>query len=522
MNAMSENISRTNWKILLPALLVFGFLWTILINHLRVEWTLNPEYGYGWAVPFLCLFLAWQRIPHKPVYSTILHHPPPYSTISHLLFLLLALLYAPTRLVQEANPEWRLVSWALALEVVGLTWLAIYFVLGVRWLKLLAFPVGYFLVAVPWPTVIEAPLIQGLTRMDAKATVELLGWFGVPALPHGNVIEVATGEVGIEEACSGIRSFQATLMISLFLGELFQLKVTRRLGLILGGFALAILFNLARMFLLVNVAAHQGVVAIAKWHDPTGITILLACFFGLLGLGLWLKRGIPKPEFRTPDSEAKSPALHLSPLIFIFCLWIVACEILVECWYRSHEARLPAAQEWTMTWPTNNPTFKEVPLSDRARQILRYDESHSVAWQEDGVGWQAVFLRWDPGRTALHLAQNHTPAVCLTAAGHALTTISELEWVEVGGLRLPFAVYEVTDAPQPVFVFYCLWDDRASQQGFATMSLTYGNRLAPVMQGLRDPGQRSLEMAVTGLTDANAAETAAHDELEKLVTVIKP
>jgi hypothetical protein len=39
-----------------------GFLWTILINHLRIEWTLNPQYGYGWAVPFLCLYLIWQRM----------------------------------------------------------------------------------------------------------------------------------------------------------------------------------------------------------------------------------------------------------------------------------------------------------------------------------------------------------------------------------------------------------------------------------------------------------------------------
>ena len=44
-------------------LVVFlGFLWTILINHLRIEWTLNPQYGYGWAVPFLCLYLIWQRM----------------------------------------------------------------------------------------------------------------------------------------------------------------------------------------------------------------------------------------------------------------------------------------------------------------------------------------------------------------------------------------------------------------------------------------------------------------------------
>src|SRR5437773_11753796 len=42
-------------------LCVLGFLWFTLINHVRVEWTVNPQYGYGWAVPFLCAFLIWKR-----------------------------------------------------------------------------------------------------------------------------------------------------------------------------------------------------------------------------------------------------------------------------------------------------------------------------------------------------------------------------------------------------------------------------------------------------------------------------
>lgn len=96
--------------------------------------------------------------------------------------------------------------------------------------------------AVPWPSVLEDPLIQGLTRADAGATAELIGWFGVPAMAHGNVIEVATGQVGIEDACSGIRSFQATLMIALFLGEFYSLCAWRRVIFVVAGFALSMQF----------------------------------------------------------------------------------------------------------------------------------------------------------------------------------------------------------------------------------------------------------------------------------------
>ncbi len=81
-----------------------------------------------------------------------------------------------------------------------------------------------------------------------------------------------------------------------------------------------------------------------------------------------------------------------------------------------------------------------------------------MAWAADEIVWQAVFLRWNPGRTALHLAQNHTPEVYLTAASHPLTTISEPAWFGAGGLRLPFIVYTIHNTLKPVYVFYCLWD----------------------------------------------------------------
>src|ERR1019366_2465774 len=108
---------------------------TILINHLRIEWTLNPQYGYGWAVPFLCLYLIWQRMQkaedvrlcgattrqekQKVESRNEEAEIQKQKTVSafnfsnfsfQLLFVLLSLLYAPTRLIEAANPEWRLVS----------------------------------------------------------------------------------------------------------------------------------------------------------------------------------------------------------------------------------------------------------------------------------------------------------------------------------------------------------------------------------------------------------------------------
>lgn len=112
-------------------LLPLGWLWFVLINDLRVEWTVNPQYGYCWAVPFLCVYLAFRKISDLRPQPSGLKSPvsglcpsssalrPPWTVVSSLVVLCLA--YAPTRLIQEANPGWRLVSWALAIEVIGIT-----------------------------------------------------------------------------------------------------------------------------------------------------------------------------------------------------------------------------------------------------------------------------------------------------------------------------------------------------------------------------------------------------------------
>src|SRR5262249_1717402 len=96
---------------------------------------------------------------------------------------------------------------------------------------------------------------------------------------------------------------------------------------------------------------------------------------------------------------------------------------------------------------------------------------------------------------------------------------SDLRWFDVEGIRLPFRRYAVSSDDSPLFVFYCLWNDRDQNESFSAMSLSYLNRLKPVLEGKRNLGQRSLEVAVWGISDGQNAEVAFEDELKRLVNV---
>ncbi|MBA2743685.1 MAG: exosortase/archaeosortase family protein, partial [Chthoniobacterales bacterium] len=388
--AAVSTTSRLSW---LP-IVALGVLWLEVISRLRLEWSINPQYGYGWTVPFLAAYIFWRRLQRAPA---------PAEPTTTLLPWLVAVagvgLLVPVRLVQEANPDWRILSWAMALAAVGASLAAVYLAGGMRWLRHFAFPILFFLVAVPWPTQFEQMIIQTLMGAVASINVELLNALGISAVQMGNVIEVGSGFVGIDEACTGVRSLQATFMVSLFLGEFYNFPTARRVILVIAGALLAFFCNLIRTFLLVYVGAEQGAEAIHRWHDPAGHTILMACL-----LGLWVVSMLMGGGRKVVASDAGiRPTAFRIPTAFlatILALTVVA-EAGTQAWYGVHEARAARTEPWTITWPTDAPSWKPIPVADQAQELLRYNEGGGGSWSgTSGDQWAMYFFKWLPGRTA--------------------------------------------------------------------------------------------------------------------------
>src|SRR5438876_12171945 len=165
------SVKRTGW--LIP-IVVFGLIWSELINQLKAEWWLNPQFNFGLIVPLLALYLLWKRWLNRP--------PPATRTITAApiaLILFCAALFLPIRFVAEANPDWRLLSWGLALVVVPISLSLVYLSGGRAWLRHFAFPILFFLVAVPWPVRIEQIVIQDLMRIVTAINVTFLQLAGV-------------------------------------------------------------------------------------------------------------------------------------------------------------------------------------------------------------------------------------------------------------------------------------------------------------------------------------------------------
>ena len=543
------------------AVAVLVGLWAYAVYRLGTLWHTNPDYAYGWFVPLLCLALFWERWKQRPTPDLIEASAGPL-----IVFALLALTILPSCLFLEIIPYWRFAGWAFASAVIGITFCALYLVGGRSWVHHFAFPLLFFLIAVPWPQRLELPLIEKLSHLNAAASTWAANLLGTPAIRQGVTIQTGGGVAGVDEACSGIRSFQATVMVALFLGELFRYKFLRRIFFLISGALLAFACNVVRTTYLVRVCDLQGEAAIKQAHDPAGFTILGVTLVGLLVLA-WLLRPRKRrsrrhrssptttqesaaelevrtrwsnPEVHEPESTDEStdtpsepirshePGFGLMAAMVSLALWILAVEFGIEAWFRPTESQAVVKGNWSLQLPTQEAGFRELPIADSVRNTLKYDQGKQVEWR--GVKdrpWQAYDLRWLPARTRYRAvesseqARGHSPDICLKYLGMVLQTNLGTQVRQVKGVTLSTTLERFSDRGRPFHVLSCYWESNPDKlegpaSGGTVKSLHDAWHAIQIHDRSRNE-KRVLKFGVWGMPNDEEAEAAFRELLERTI-----
>ena len=492
------------------SILTFLLLWTGLVRSLSAFWSTNPQYAFGWTVPALALFLLWECWHTRPA-------PLQPQRRGAAIFLagIFAVTLLPVILLLEATPDWRFAHWSLAIQVVALSLCAVYLAGGKSWLRHFAFPIAFIFVSVPWPMKIEQSVIQTFTGWVSALTVDGLNLCGVPAIQTGNLIEISTGKVGVEEACSGVRSFQATIMAALFLGQLWTFPLRSRLVLLGAGVVFAFFCNVIRALVLAFVAEKQGLDAIEKWHDPAGFTILGVCFIGLLGLALLLR---PKRGRGLASDAAGAPQSLPVPFVVTLAAWVILVALGTEMWYRS--APPPNSAWWRVEWPETQPSFAEIPLSPAVND-MKFDTGRQAHWREaDSTVWTMFHFRWLPGLATTRIfARWHNPDICLVAAGFKRIAEYDPIIIRKGGIELVFRTYRFDAQERKNYVFFCVWEDRRdpAEELRPPDEWNPASRVRAVLQRKRHLGQQVLEIAISGIENESDARAAFERRITEIL-----
>lgn len=436
---------------LLAMAVIWGWTW----RHLSIEWGTNEQYQYGFAIPFLFIYLAAQRWR-----GAFLENRASRWTASAAGLAWLLLLFG--ELLRQHDPIWRLTGGCLLLSATLMTVVWLNRCGGWPLVRQLAFPLAFGWLALPWPVPVELFVTQHLLRILTSATVIILNLFRVAALQRENVIELSNGLVGMDAACSGVQSFQAAFMAALFLGEFYRLGWMRRLGLVIAGAAIALMMNLVRVLFLAFSVHFHGESAIAHYHDRAGTIASIATFLLLL-----LLAAIMRP--RKPATRGE-PAAHASRntglsggdgyvvLAAFLCIPLAAWAWFVVA--TSGHLKTRATPQWTLrpgaqgkNWQSEN-----LPENPREHVLLQYSERQAVLMKNPaGDEMRILHFFWKPGKSMPSVAFYHTPQMCMPWIGWNETDAPRPVILTVNGTPLPCVRYRfrMEDAREVVYQTLC-------------------------------------------------------------------
>lgn len=280
----------------------------------------------------------------------------------------------------------------------------------------------------------------------------------------------------------------------------------------------------------------------AAWHDPVGVSILVACFMllWLTAVGLHGKSRKQKAESRkrgAKDGKRSTEYGGASPVpstfnpqpstIFRLCLallvWFVLVEAGTQFWFRLREHAAAAQESWSLDVTRANPQLTRMQIPTDISSQFRADEGVE-AQGRDGAGnfWQLYYFRWLPSqslsrRVTVQLAKSHGPEICLPAIGMTMQSDLGVVMVPVGRSTLALHEYIFQAGTQSLHVFYAIYEDPTGTAVLANRRKDTASRVAAALAGSRNDGQRFLEIAISGPENAASAQAAVRAGLEKLV-----
>jgi exosortase len=510
----------------------YGNFRMTLAQELLMRWK-DPTWQHGALAPCIAGWLVWRRrrelalLPVRP-------WTPGWALIALCLLIYFAGYKANNFYLGAAAIMGLLAGWVLAC-------------LGWEHARRLIFP--WIMLIFMWPLVfLEESLAFHLRMLMVKSVAALLNAVHVDTVRDGTaLLSAATGgramgelfTLRVDGACSGMRSLFALLMVGALFASFRQRIWWRRGLLFLASLPLAVIGNMARIFLLIGASVLFGQEfavgdqekEVSTFHFLSGIATFLVALAGLEGFSRLLDK-LPRSVVAAGRASAGASAQtsfllgrHLGfPLLA--ALAVLACRQAPEVRSGADAGvvmELPGAIGGYLGSP-EEPSRMEREQLPADTQILKM-RYRTPALTVDKLDWAnvTVVLAGAERRSI------HRPEVCLDGQGwtildsklipieiargkvlHVKDLFLERLWVNKEGLKRPLRAHYVywfvgTDVTTPhnwTRVWLSSWDSVARnvnhRWAYPAVSAWVTDNFDPIESGQR---QRSSEETLAMITD---------------------
>lgn len=548
---------KASIRLILGCLSLAG-VWGMLIYQLQLTWSLNDQYSHGFIVPMLCLYLALTTKSKEEHDRDSCHTSQSKAWLYIGIPCLLALL--PLWIIREANSDWRMLNVALFACAASLSFALIYDYGGLNRLKMLAFPILFFLVAIPWPLATDLQLTQWLQGHVSSLIVNILLLMEHEVSLLGNVIDIGVfGQVGVDEACSGIHGLQASLVVSLFLGFHYRLGIIHRIIFCFAGIAVALSLNLIRAFSLafVKIKGHGHLLNeplfsifgqnapslhdLAGWIESGGILIILFIFARMARIH----------SHRNIEEEGRNDweNLRVSPPIGFgigALIWITLIFTATHLHYDNTESSMEKLPRLITNFTDQSIVTEQKNISSLIEAQLHYEDARSVEWQErahsktnpyngssiinqEAEYWQGFRCYWESGGACTSILSTHSPSSCLPLTG--LVQIDpapgkhpKMITVPLQSYQIPFEAYEFAQGNRKLHVFRCFWPNKHPKgkiPSFPSSGYDFRGRIQASIEGRRNVGGTMLALCLANAQSIEESIAKLHRQVKERLSFLR-
>lgn len=446
-----------------------------LIWRLWGEWTSNPDLSHGVFAPVIFGLLLREGARHGP--QRWLPHSWALGAAALLTTAVAVVLFGTAGLL-AATVGWghSVVNFVLAAALAAV-WFGALLLLASDRVRVLPFnwtiltAIGLWLLATPLPEGTYQRLMLTLQHSVTTGVLNSLHFLGIPARQMGNVIQLATTSVGVEEACSGIRSLISCLYAGFFFAAWLVDRPAKRAFLIVVAPAMAVVMNFIRSLAL-TLMANAGTDISGFWHDATGYGILGVTALSLAGLASLLS----SPPASAAGTASASATPHPAPrALFAGFAALSGVALALAIFFVGHQHTAAAVRapgdfvpperlipETAAGWQVE--TARDLyRFSDLLRTRQLAERTYLKRTPEGIVQITLYVAHWAPGEASVSLVAAHTPDACWPGGGWVVGPVAAPQVaLAVSGRTLPVAehrFFKQGALPQHVW-FWHVYDGR--------------------------------------------------------------
>ena len=275
----NKKCSMINNLLFMFCALAFFAIYFNNFEFLIRQWS-REEYSHGFVIPFLSLFLIWQK---RELLKEISFNG---SWLGFGLFCFGVLVY----FLGELSTLRVIVHYAFLFMLWGL----VYSYVGKKAFYLMLVPLLYLFFMVPLPNFIYHNLSAELQLISSEIGVAIIRMFGIMVFLEGNVIDLGEYKLQVVEACSGLRYLFPLTSFAFICAYLFRAALWMRVVVFLSSIPLTVFMNSVRVGIIGVLVEHWGTGAAEGFlHDFEGWVVFMVCVACLV-LEMWLLHKLSK------------------------------------------------------------------------------------------------------------------------------------------------------------------------------------------------------------------------------------